>query len=73
MAFLVSAFFGIAECLYRGNPQLTTFNNPVSLIAFDERITIPLFDESLSSVTCPRSGLFIGALLTSPEPRMRLI
>jgi hypothetical protein len=72
-AFLISAFFGIAECLYRGNAQGTTVGNPVSEIRADESIVTPLFDESLSSVSCPREGIFRGVLRTSPQVRMRLI
>ncbi len=73
-SFLIEAFFGIAECLYRGNPQGTTVGGTtVTSITADERIRTPLFDERLSSVACPRNGIFRGSLTVTPNVRLRLI
>jgi hypothetical protein len=73
--FLISAFFGIAECLYAGNAEGTSGGalNTVSEIRADETVTQNLFSETLSSATCPARGLFRGTLVVSPAVRLRLI
>lgn len=72
-AFLLEAFFRAARCLYRGNPQGTTGGSPVNEIRADGSRTIALFEEALSSISCPRTGRFEGTFSVSPTVRLTLI
>jgi hypothetical protein len=72
--WLIAAFFGLAECLYRGNMQVTTVGaGIISGLRQDETVTIPLSNEELSSITCPGSGTWRGQSGNLPTVRMRLI
>ena len=61
MAFLVSAFGGFGECLFRGNAQFTTVGSGGIALQADERVTLPL-SRNLNGLFCPETGNFRGTL-----------
>lgn len=73
VAILFQAFFSIARCLYRGSPQYTTTGNPITEARLDSTIVVPLADESLSAIACPRSLTLAGTGRYSPAIRVRLV
>lgn len=71
MSFLIEWFF--QRCLYSGNPQMTTVGSPINEMRLDETVTIPLFDQSLSTFfECPGTMTVSGSLRIAPNIRMRL-
>jgi hypothetical protein len=72
MGFLVTTFFGLAACLYRGNVQYTTSGNPVTQMTSDISRLVPL-DIDLGSGLCPANGYLKETLVVSPAIRLRLI
>ncbi len=71
-AVLVEDAFGLFDCLYKGNPQFITANNPVTSLTWDERRSILLFDGSLSFAICPRSLVLRGILRPAPMQNLRI-
>jgi hypothetical protein len=72
MGFLVTTFFGLAECLYRGNVQYTTSGNPVTALTADTSRRVPLAID-LGSGICPARGYLKETLVVSPALTLRLV
>jgi hypothetical protein len=72
-AFLVSAFGGFGECLFRGNAQGTTGGGTtVTEVRADERVTLGL-ETNLNGLFCPATGNFRGTFLVfNPREGVRL-
>jgi hypothetical protein len=73
-AFLVSAFGGFGECLFRGNAQGTTGGgtNRITEIRADSTIQLPL-SRNLNGLFCPEEGTFAGTFtVTSPREGVTL-
>lgn len=72
-SYLQEAFFRTARCLYRANMEVTTVGNPVTELRSDGSRTIALFEEALSSISCPRTGRLEGTFAVAPTVRLTLV
>jgi hypothetical protein len=76
VAWLISAFGGFGECLYRGNAQLTTggsgLNNQITELRADERISIPL-SRNLNGLFCPEEATYASTLRAERTIRITLL
>jgi hypothetical protein len=72
-AFLVSAFGGFGECLYRGNAQFTTEGGtPAFSLRADERVALPL-SRNLNGLFCAATAAPRGTIQFERALLMRLI
>jgi hypothetical protein len=72
-AFLIQAFGGLGDCLYRGNAQVTTGpGTNVTELRFDATIALPL-SRDLTGLFCPGEVVLRGTGTLGTTGTMRLI
>jgi hypothetical protein len=70
---LIEAFGGLVECLYSGEPQMSTTGSPITGDRRDGASAIALASEALTVVTCPANLFIRGSLTWNPSFRMALL